>query len=209
MTHPTAPPLASAPPPPSLDELLASAARIATLEQAEQDAYRAYWTAPTAADEPRFQAWRATLAALHTARQVDAALRALSARPPRALCLTATPPPRALRATSARGLRALLRWLCARRAHPGPAAPGPPVTLRRLDAHTVAIAAPPPPALRACLRHACAAPGPSYGWWLLVMLPGGRVPTAHGLAPTDRAALAAGLAAWAAYCQTLPPEATP
>jgi hypothetical protein len=49
--------------------------------------------------------------------------------------------------------------------------------------------------------------GPGYGWWLLITLPGGRVHLAPGTAPTDRAALTAGLAAWAAYRQTLPPEA--
>jgi hypothetical protein len=177
--------------------LLASAARVAALEQAEQDTYHAYWTAST--DDPhRFQARRATLAAL-TARQVDAALRAGFA-----------PSPRALRPTSARGLRTLLRWLrvrCARRTPVAtPAAPSL-LTLRRLDAHTVALDAPPPPVLRACLRHTSALAGPGYGWWLLITLPGGRVHLAHGVAPTDQDALAAGLAAWEAYCQTLPAEA--
>jgi hypothetical protein len=67
--------------------------------------------------------------------------------------------------------------------------------------------APPPLGLRASLRHASAALGPGYGWWLLITRPGGRVHLAHGTALTDRAALAAGLAAWVAYCQTLPTEA--
>jgi hypothetical protein len=177
MTHPTAPPPASALPPPDLRALLASAARVATLEQAEQDAYCAYWAAPTD-DAPRFHAWRATLAALNTARQVDAALRAGFAPPPRALRPISAPPPHRLRPTSARGLPALLRWLrvrCARRTPIATPAATSPLTLRRLDAHTVAITNPPPPVLRACLRHVCAAPGPGYGWWLLVTLPGGRI----------------------------------
>src|SRR5690348_9746336 len=81
VSHLAAPPPASAPPPPHLRALLASAARGAALEQAEQDAYHAYWAAPTD-DATRFHGWLATLAALHTARQVDAALRAAFAPPP-------------------------------------------------------------------------------------------------------------------------------
>jgi hypothetical protein len=187
--------------------LLASAARGAGREQAEQDTYHAYWTAST--DDPhRFQAWRATLAAL-TARQDDDALRAGFAPSPRAVRPISAPSPRALRPTSARGLRTLLRWLRVRCAHRTPVAtPAAPslLTLRRLDAHTVALDAPPPPVLRACLRHAWVTSGVGYGWWLLVTLPGGRVYLAHGTAPTDRAARAAGLAAWAVYLRTLEPR---